>query len=414
MYAVIDLETTGLRPGWHDRICEIAVVRLDAGGRVRDEWCSLVNPGRDLGPQQIHGITAAQARQAPSFADLAGHLAGLLRGQVIVAHNLAFDLPFLAAEYQRTGAAIPGDHQQGLCTMRLAGDFLPTASRSLHACCLAAGITLRYAHSALHDARAAASLLGYYLAAAGQPPPWQPLVAAAGTLPWPALPVTGAAAVPRGAPPAEPEQFLARLVDRLPRVPDPPQADAYLALLDQILLDRHISVTEADALVTATTSLGLTRGQVLRLHQDYLHALAAEAVDDGVVTGPERQDLRQVAGLLGLTGSDVDAAVDRARHRLPGTVGGGSRPAVPRFRLRAGDTVVFTGQMAEPREAWEARARAAGLCVGRSVTRKTRLLVAADPDTMSGKGRQAQAYRVPIVLPAAFGRMLAELVGQPA
>ncbi|WP_371825942.1 exonuclease domain-containing protein [Nonomuraea turcica] len=36
-YAVIDLETTGLRPSWHDRIIEVAVVVLDPLGRITDE-----------------------------------------------------------------------------------------------------------------------------------------------------------------------------------------------------------------------------------------------------------------------------------------------------------------------------------------------------------------------------------------
>ncbi|MFC8620139.1 exonuclease domain-containing protein [Micromonospora purpureochromogenes] len=83
MYAVIDLETTGLRTSWHDRIVEVAVVHIDKNGRVTDEWCSLVNPDRDLGPQAIHGISAAEARRAPRFDQVAGHLAGMLRGRVL-------------------------------------------------------------------------------------------------------------------------------------------------------------------------------------------------------------------------------------------------------------------------------------------------------------------------------------------
>lgn len=40
-----------------------------------------------------------------------------------------------------------------------------------------------------------------------------------------------------------------------------------------------------------------------------------------------------------------------------------------------------------------------------NVTKKVRLLVAADPDTLSGKARKARAYGVPIVTPKAFSRM---------
>jgi DNA polymerase-3 subunit epsilon len=103
VYAVIGLETTGLRTSSHDRVVEVAVVRLDASGRIVDEWCSLVNPARDMGPQDIHGISAAEARRARAFADLAGAVAERLAGRTLVAHNLAFDAPFLAAEFHRLG-----------------------------------------------------------------------------------------------------------------------------------------------------------------------------------------------------------------------------------------------------------------------------------------------------------------------
>jgi DNA polymerase-3 subunit epsilon len=71
--------------------------------------------------------------------------------------------------------------------------------------------------------------------------------------------------------------------------------------------------------------------------------------------------------------------------------------------------VVLTGEMTEPREVLETRGRAAGLQVGKGVTKKTRVLVAADPDSLSGKARKARDYGIPIVTEAAFGRLLAEL-----
>ncbi|HET9138757.1 exonuclease domain-containing protein, partial [Actinophytocola sp.] len=134
MYAVIDVETTGLRTSWHDRVIEIGVVHVDAHGTFTGQWCSLVNPNRDLGPQIIHGISAAEARRAPTFDQLAGTIAGLLRGRVTVAHNLAFDAQFLHAEFGRLGIEIPIGTDSGLCTMRLATHFLPTAARNLHDC----------------------------------------------------------------------------------------------------------------------------------------------------------------------------------------------------------------------------------------------------------------------------------------
>jgi DNA polymerase-3 subunit epsilon len=402
VYAVIDVETTGFNPAMHDRICEIAVVHVDARGRVTDQWASLVNPERDLGPQHIHGIRAADARRAPTFRQLAAEIAHRLRHRLVVAHNLTFDARFVAAEYARIGATVPVHHADGLCTMRLAPHFLPLAGRSLADCCLAAAVPQRQAHSALDDALAAAHLLRYYLDAAGQPPPWQDSIRLAGKQVWPELATAGAGvgALTRGAAAVQPAHFLARLIDRLPRVPDPPQADAYLALLDQALLDRYLSAAEMDSLVETATALSLTRRDVVVLHRQYLRSLAAEAADDGVVTPEELRDLHAVAALLNLPAGEVEGAIGEALSS------GRSAPVKPlvaqRFSLSAGDVVVFTGQMGEPREVWEARAVGAGYAVGRAVTKKTSLLVAADPDSLSGKARQARKYGIPVVQPAAF------------
>jgi DNA polymerase-3 subunit epsilon len=102
--------------------------------------------------------------------------------------------------------------------------------------------------------------------------------------------------------------------------------------------------------------------------------------------------------LLGLSESDVS----RAFERRP--IGG--EPKVARFTLKRGDIVVFTDQMSEPREVFESRASAAGLVVGSNVTKKTSLVVAADPDSLSGKARKAGSYGVPVVGEAAFGALL--------
>ncbi|KAA2256930.1 hypothetical protein F0L68_25885 [Solihabitans fulvus] len=295
-YAVVDVETTGLAAHGSDRVVEVAVVHLDLEGSVTGEWCTLVNPARDLGPQRIHRITAAEVRHAPSFHRIAGALAGQLAGRVLVAHNLGFDARFLAAEFDRAGVRVPVAAEAGLCTMRLADHYLPDrAGRSLRACCDAAGVSLTDAHSALHDAHAAAALFAGYLRSAGRPEPWSDLLHDAASTPWPRLPPDEATLVRRGE--AVGPRFLGRVS----------------------------------------------------------------------------------AELIGL-------------------------------RLRRDDLVVFTGEMAEPRDVLVARALASGLRVNSGyVTRQTRLLVAADPDSLSSKARRAQAYGVPIVTEDGFDRMLAAM-----
>ena len=65
-YAVVDTETTGFSPAHGDRVLEVAVVLLDAQGRVEREWETLLNPDRGVGPTHVHGITAAEVARAPT------------------------------------------------------------------------------------------------------------------------------------------------------------------------------------------------------------------------------------------------------------------------------------------------------------------------------------------------------------
>src|SRR4051794_34599242 len=116
--AVVDLETTGTLPSV-DRVVEVGVVLLDESGRVEDEFCTLVDPGRDIGPTSIHGIGAGEVIGAPTFGEVAPYLSALLSGRVVVAHNALFDLRFLAREFGRAG--FPIGLSPALCTMRLAG-----------------------------------------------------------------------------------------------------------------------------------------------------------------------------------------------------------------------------------------------------------------------------------------------------
>ena len=51
---MVDVETTGF--GRQDRIVEIAIVCLDADGLVVDEFSTLINPQRDVGAVEVHGM----------------------------------------------------------------------------------------------------------------------------------------------------------------------------------------------------------------------------------------------------------------------------------------------------------------------------------------------------------------------
>ena len=118
-FAVVDVETTGMRAGGSDRITEIAVVVVH-GGRREVVVDSLVNPGRPIPPAicAITNITNAMVRDAPTFAEVVDQVVAALAGRVFVAHNARFDWGFVSAEVRRArDLALDGPQ---LCTVRLA------------------------------------------------------------------------------------------------------------------------------------------------------------------------------------------------------------------------------------------------------------------------------------------------------
>ena len=138
-FAVIDVETTGLFPGGHDRVVEVAALRLGSDGTQTQEFATLVNPGRDVGPTHIHRIRARDVKDAPHFQDVAGDILDVIAGGVLVGHNIAFDLRFLSAEFARLGISFPDSAR--LCTLALSRKVTSTLpSRKLKELCRHWGI----------------------------------------------------------------------------------------------------------------------------------------------------------------------------------------------------------------------------------------------------------------------------------
>ena len=172
---------------------------------------------------------------------------------------------------------------------------------------------------------------------------------------------------------------------------------------------------ENDALAAKADELGIDRPAALALHREYLDDLARAALADGIVTDGERSDLDQVAALLSLGLSEVDSALLAALAAPPPDASPETHVAAPgRFCLDCGDMVVFTGDMNLPREEWMVRAAQAGLVPHTGVTKMVVLVVAADPDSLSGKARKAADYGIPIVTEHAFARMLEDLTARSA
>lgn len=104
----VDVETTGLDPTTGDRVCEIALLRVQ-GTQELARFESLVHPQRPMHPgaMAVHGITDAMLAEAPPFAAILPQVWALLQQAVLVAHNARFDVGFLRHEWQMAGQALP-------------------------------------------------------------------------------------------------------------------------------------------------------------------------------------------------------------------------------------------------------------------------------------------------------------------
>ena len=405
-FAVIDVETTGLFPEMHDRIVEIAIVHVDADGSITGSWETLLNPQRDLGPQHIHQIRAAEILSAPTFGDIAPELVRLLSGRVIVAHNASFDIRFLDAELSRIGYQRPAQVEP-LCTMRLAREFLPGAGRSLSDCCAHYDIELDRAHRASVDAIATAHLLACYISASPGSTEWSRRLAQ-NSVEWPPLAPNDIAWVSRDHAVPDPAHFLERITVKLPEHAGPAEQHDYLALLDRCLLDRVFSAHEADELVAEAERLGISRTTCVELHTAYFDHVARLAWSDSVLTGDEQADLAQVARLLAIPDERLRVALSQPTTGSVSTPGGDETAGLVTFRLSSGDLIVLTGEMARPRTEWSAELVQHGYVPWEAVTKKVKLLAAADPDSLSGKARKAREYGITIVGEDGLAKLIAQ------
>ncbi|MBR22106.1 MAG: DNA polymerase III subunit epsilon [Leifsonia sp.] len=397
-FAIIDLETTGLLPSAHERVVEIAIVHADQYGTVTGQWETLVNPQRHVGAEHIHGIRAADLIDAPAFSDIADDVMELLSGRVMVAHNARFDRGFLTAEFGRTSRALPDDAPT-LCTMQLARELIPGAGRSLADCCAAFDIALEDAHRAAVDARATAELLGGYIASTDREF-WFSHIERALSVAWPSPVSPGASAlarwVARGSSAAS-VPFLQRIAERMPDFSGPAEHVEYVALLDRCLIDRHLSEHESRQLVALAEELGIGRDTAASLHAQYFDQFAAVAWADGVLTSTEVADLAAVASLLQVPDARLTAALAPPVAPAAHAASTDAPPTPGAFTLSPGDAVVLTGEMSRPRADLEAALVAAGFRVASAISKKVALLVAADPDSLSGKARKAREYGIPVV-----------------
>ena len=132
-------------------------MHLGPDGEELDSWYSPINPERNVGATQVHGLSNAQLRGAPTFGLVAEQLCSHIQGTV-VAHNATFDLRFILNQLRAEHARLRDF--RWLCTMRLASDLgIPKGRRKLADLADLYGVDLYGAHNALADAKACGEIM---------------------------------------------------------------------------------------------------------------------------------------------------------------------------------------------------------------------------------------------------------------
>ena len=103
--AIFDLEATGLNIT-SDRIVEIAIVRVDPGGK-KMTYERRINPEMEISKEatDVHGISNEDVANAPKLKDVVSEVIDFIKGCDLAGFNSnKFDLPMLAEELLRVGS----------------------------------------------------------------------------------------------------------------------------------------------------------------------------------------------------------------------------------------------------------------------------------------------------------------------
>ena len=148
-----DTETTGLDPNGGDEIIWLAGVRI-VRGRLLESECfdTMIDPGREVpaAATRFHGIHSAQLAGWPGIGEALPRFWHFAGNSVLLGHNVAFDLRFLALKEAATGLRFD---QPWLDTLQLAAVVFPSEpSQALETVAQRLGIEPGRRHSAWEDA----------------------------------------------------------------------------------------------------------------------------------------------------------------------------------------------------------------------------------------------------------------------
>lgn len=168
--AFLDVETTGASAEFGHRVIELGIVRVERGQGVA-EYQQLIDPQRRVsaGVTALTGISQAMVDGQPTFMDQFPAAMQLLKGAVILGHNVRFDLSFLRKEFRRCGCEIVQALEDApvLDTVRIARRRFGRGGNGLQALAPRLGVFPSVAHRALADAQTTARVFEKMMEPAG-------------------------------------------------------------------------------------------------------------------------------------------------------------------------------------------------------------------------------------------------------
>ena len=155
--AFIDVETTGLNTQ-QDRIVDLCVIKIHPNG-AEETLNSVINPNIPIPIEstQVHGITDADVKGKPTFAEFAQKLIDFIDNCDLGGFGTKFDLLILESEFKRVGINYSREGKQIVDVQSIYHKLEP---RDLSAAHLEyCGKSLENAHRAHIDVRAAIDVL---------------------------------------------------------------------------------------------------------------------------------------------------------------------------------------------------------------------------------------------------------------
>lgn len=156
-YISVDIENPNARG---NSICSIGVI-IVKDNKIIDKKYSLINPEDrfDINNSKITGLTYADVKDAPTFKEYWKSIEDLFKNNIIVGHNITYDLSVISKALERYDIDAPVFNYY--CTLKLSRKYINTNSYSLNSLCDLLKINLDNHHNALEDALSSQEIFEY-------------------------------------------------------------------------------------------------------------------------------------------------------------------------------------------------------------------------------------------------------------